>query len=743
MNNKLSMSRGGTQQSTRHVFQLNVITTILSCTILIILSFAAGTLNRTEIMGQNRAERSMSQPHGYSFHQICESMPPTLADKILDNEQLFSKNRRKANQPPTVNDLLSQTIENGWSFNRIQRSNRLKKDVSNSINPLIDIPRFIQPFIHPGLMAAYFEDPFRVAIIVENKMSAVGSMGRGSVTDIAEASIKEVLKYEFINYVAVVGIDKNHTDNIRINSDCIDNSRISDYDCSSDWLNDGRVEIFHNLFADELCEDTNEACEHSGKQSWIHADLNKINPKCNTGENDTCTAYLNDDSSNKDSDNDSEDDSEDDSNDDSEDDSEDDSNDDSEEYSEEKIIHDYTLYSEDPKYNLIFLMDAFEVLSLRIDGGATKSMDDKSLKRKKYFDTVFDALSMYGMLVMSLGSPSAPGFWRDYEIIIQFLDTYAFHAIFVYEENTCGLLKDCSFLTMIKSSSCKYGWFRNPAEYDVLIHKHRILGKQYGKSLNRVDGVSIARYQYSPKLWENHFCLKSSNPPYECGTVRNMNPKIKDFSPDMFELKTSTLGKAAGRGLFAKVAIPEGSLIMQQEASNSVHFPGTTLVALERKLYNIPEAKALKENLQNYYEGYGYSDYSTSDYEIYVDSGLSTFVNHGCRGTSNIGTLGVGYKITLDDHTSLNEKTSPSVDAEMLFKRFFESPGIYNPLLYRKVFTISGGLNYALRDIKAGEEIFTNYLLFGVARDFEESLVEVSSQCLGLSLGTISRVEVV
>eukprot|EP00588_Corethron_pennatum_P001951 CAMPEP_0194299880 /NCGR_PEP_ID=MMETSP0169-20130528/60956_1 /TAXON_ID=218684 /ORGANISM="Corethron pennatum, Strain L29A3" /LENGTH=318 /DNA_ID=CAMNT_0039050005 /DNA_START=541 /DNA_END=1494 /DNA_ORIENTATION=+ len=318
-------------------------------------------------------------------------------------------------------------------------------------------------------------------------MSAVGSMGRGSVTDIAEASIKEVLKYEFINYVAVVGIDKNHTDNTRINSDCVNNSRISDHGCSSDWLNDGRVEIFHNLFADELCEDTNEACEHSGKQSWNHADLNKITPKCNVDENDTCTAYLTDNNSIEDSDNDSDDDSKDDSNDDSEEDSEND--------------YDYTPYIEDPKYRLIFLMDAFEILSLRIDGGATKNKDDKSLKRKKYFDTVFEALSMDGMIVMSLGSPSAPGFWKDYEIIVQFLDTYAFHAIFVYEENTCGLLKDCSFLAMIKISSCKYGWFRNPAEYDVLTHKYRKLGKQYGKSLSRVDGVSMARYQFSPKLW--------------------------------------------------------------------------------------------------------------------------------------------------------------------------------------------------------------------------------------------------
>jgi len=757
MNYKLSMSHGRTQPSGRYSFELDVMTMALAYTILIIVSFAAGTLYRTGVMpGQSEGDRSMSQPYGYRIYQVCESMPLPLADKILEGDQFSSKNRGKVKQSPTVDDLFSQSIEIGWSHHRIKRSNRLKKYPYNSVNPLIDISRYIQPFIHPAMVGLDIDMPLRVAILVENKLNFVGSTGWGSVTNIAEASIKEVLKYEFINYVAVVGIDTNDTDSI--NSNCTENLRTSNDDCSSDWLNYRRVEFFHTLLEDEICDDTNDACEHNKETSWSRANLNKESPKCNKGGIDTCNEYLEplfspeksrrnreplnsagkealvDDISNEGLENDLESNSEEDSDDDSESDSEDDDDD-----YKIKPEDEYSNYS---KYEVIFLLDAFEVLSQKNNVDTYESMDDKVLKRKRYFDNVFYALSNDGIIVMGLGNPSAPGFWRDHKIIMQFLNTYAFHSIFGYEETNCGLLKECSFLVMAKKASVKYGWFQNPAEYDVRMHLNGILKKQSGKSLNRFDGVSMARYQYPPKLWENHFCFKSSSPPYECGTVRSINPKIKDFSADMFELKTSTLGKAAGRGLFAKVAIPEGSLIMQREASDSVHFPGTTLFILEQILAKIPEAKALHEGLQNYYEGYGYSDYSTSDYEIFVDSGLTTFVNHGCSGTSNIGTLGIGYKITLDDHASLNEETAMSLDADMVFKKFFESSSTYNPLLYRKVFTISGGLNYALRDIKAGEEIFTNYLLFGISSDFEESILDVSSQCLG-ALGMVSKVEVV
>jgi len=757
MNYKLSMSHGRTQPSGRCSFELGVMTMALACTILIIVSFAAGTLYHTGVMPmQSEGDRLMSQPYGYSIYQICESIPPPLADKILDSGQFSSKNRGKVKQPPTVDDLFSLSIENGWSHHRIKRSNRLKKDPYSSVNPLINISRYIQPFIHPAMVGLDIDMPSRVAILVENKLNFVGSMEWGSVTNIAEASIKEVLKYEFINYVAVVGIDTNYTDSI--NSNCNDNLRVSDDDCSPDWLNYGRVEFFHTLLADGLCDDANDACNHNGGKSWSRSNLNKESPKCNKGGIDTYNEYLGplsspeksrrnrkplnsagkealiDDISNEGLENDSASDSEEDSDDDSESDSEEDDDDYKKESEDE--------YSNHSKYEVIFLLDAFEVLSQNNNVDTYKSMDDKVLRRKRYFDNILYALSKDGIIVMGLGNPSAPGFWRDHEIIMQFLNTYPFHVIFAYEENNCGLLKECSFLVMARTASIKYGWFQNPAEYDVRMHVNGILKKQSGKSLNRFDGVSMARYQYPPKLWENHFCFKSSSSPYECGTVRGINPKIEDFSADMFELKTSTLGKAAGRGLFAKVAIPEGSLIMQREASDSVHFPGTTLYVLEQILAKIPEAKALHEGLQHYYEGYGYSDYSTSDYEIFVDSGLTTFVNHGCKGTSNIGTLGIGYKITFDDHASLNEETAMSLDADMVFKRFFESSSTYNPLLYRKVFTISGGLNYALRAIKAGEEIFTNYLLFGISSDFEESILDVSSQCLG-ALGMVSQVEVV
>jgi len=711
----------GDHQDGRRPLQLSRSTILIILTAVNVLSFGVGTLRRMRVESEQfETNDSIQCLPGYNNDQVFESTSPSLVNEINNNHNFHSRNKRKFKQPPTISDMLSRTIKNRLPNNCIKKTNRLTKEKSSLLaNHLSDFSWFTEPFVHPA-MISFIEEPVRVAILVENETNMVveGSVERASVKDITIASTKEVLKYKSVKHVAVVGIGKHGIYDGR--GDCSSNNfRINNSICSSE-LNDERVEIFHSFYPDKLCKETDEACGNIEKRSWIPAE----NPQYNKHCDNTHKTNINEDSAIEDSGIDAED------------------------YSENYLENESSYDEEDSnsdsaeinKYDIIILMDAFEVLSQKNGDAAYKKEDDKASKKETYFGIVFDALSPDGLIVMSLGNPSEAGFWRDHEIVVKFLETYNFHVILVYEENNCGLLKECAFLIMAKNPSFKDKWFETPASVNIQIHK--MLGEQIEKSLSRFDGVSMARYQYSKKIWENHFCLKTSNPPYECSTVRGINPSIKDFSARMFEVKKSSLGEEAGRGLFAKVDIPERSLFMQQEATDSVHFSGQVNDLIDKMQVQLPESKELLKKVYNYYNGYGYDDDATSHYEIFVDSGLSTFVNHGCNGSGNIGTLGVGFKITLEDHESLNENTAMHLNHNEISHRFYDTSFTYNPVISRHVLLISGGLNYALRDIKKGEEIFTNYILFSIgASDWMSDVYDIKSQCSGESIGLVSQVD--
>ena len=110
-------------------------------------------------------------------------------------------------------------------------------------------------------------------------------------------------------------------------------------------------------------------------------------------------------------------------------------------------------------------------------------------------------------------------------------------------------------------------------------------------------------------MWENQFCATTipTDPPYECSTMRGINPNIQDFRMDMFEVKSSTLGEGSGRGIFAKVDIPKGSLIREQEHTDSIHITGEALEIVEGKMSEIPEAEEMVNNLSSFYNGCGFS----------------------------------------------------------------------------------------------------------------------------------------
>ena len=111
--------------------------------------------------------------------------------------------------------------------------------------------------------------------------------------------------------------------------------------------------------------------------------------------------------------------------------------------------------------------------------------------------------------------------------------------------------------------------------------------------------------------------------------------------------------------------------------------------------------------------------------EYFVDSGIMTFVNHGCNGTFNTGNLDP------DGMTEQNFDTFPDIQ---LVKK------LYNPFADRRRRSLETSYDFALRDIKAGEEISSNYLYFSESK-FEEEGMTLRRMCNGEEVGDITKFE--
>jgi hypothetical protein len=121
------------------------------------------------------------------------------------------------------------------------------------------------------------------------------------------------------------------------------------------------------------------------------------------------------------------------------------------------------------------------------------------------------------------------------------------------------------------------------------------------------------------------------------------------------------------------------------------------------------------------------------DEVIGVETGMTTFMNHGCNGTYNNG-----LSLTKTEAT-LQFGDGPAAAG-------YESrEGRYDPFSSREFPYFRCHTScFTLRNVHAGEELLTNYLVFGGSDPgqlWEDTLAEVKSMCSGSELGLVQFYE--
>lgn len=275
----------------------------------------------------------------------------------------------------------------------------------------------------------------------------------------------------------------------------------------------------------------------------------------------------------------------------------------------------------------------------------------------------------------------------------------------------------------MKNSDGSAVWGRNLAEINIDIH-NRILRTHSGNpALKHFDGSTMEGYRVPSIVFQAAFCKKIPTP---TSCVEGVLKRRKNIPISSLEVRTSEV-EGGGRGVFAKVDLEKGSYIDLTESAKKVHFTPSMIDVLWDTVSNLPEIAKNLTCVYHYADGYGWQTMGKGSEEYFVDSGLITFVNHGCNGTYNVDD--VGY----------DEMTEQNTD----FSKFFsDGRDVYDIFLDRHYLQSNNAASYTLRDIKAGEEILANYLTFCEQKnDWIAEMTHLKQVCNKEATGDISEWE--
>lgn len=352
-----------------------------------------------------------------------------------------------------------------------------------------------------------------------------------------------------------------------------------------------------------------------------------------------------------------------------------------------------------------------------------------------YKEALSDALGRDGTLVIAQNGQTASSFSSKDEFSVGKLvrdlvkddnGNGWFESIHVFDEMHPETGSKWATMIACKNIDCRESWHNDAALFEYFLHE-MILPSTSSPSrslLKHFDGATMMQYQVPHKAFETSYCEDFPHTSM-CVSHRGIPHDLINIHTKDLDIRTSTIGEGAGLGLFTKVDIQPGSAIAIEQSLDPAFFRPYTVVILENEQF-------LKNHpVLEYANFYGYDGDSTSNEVIFVESGLSSFVNHGCKGSYNLITY-----LDSDDNTESNamytvmHEFSPEVDS--VYGSIVEESGGhgYNPVLDRHLVAEDNKNEVAKREIKAGEELFSNYLPYAnTIFDWEYNLNYLRTIC--------------
>lgn len=274
----------------------------------------------------------------------------------------------------------------------------------------------------------------------------------------------------------------------------------------------------------------------------------------------------------------------------------------------------------------------------------------------------------------------------------------------VYEEpNALPMATSYIFVTgdVINSMTYRRLMRKNAAAVDLDIARTMYKSSSSYIPTRQYDGATHLGYLRAPRAWESWYCGKK---PWKYMTgCAEFLPKTMDtnYHVDKTEIRVHPV---KGRNTYAVDDIPQGRIIIPDDAWQTIFFSDQQYKALFRFVKEVPSA-VLYQQMLDVIDGYGFQVSSEGFGGFVCSTTNNTFTNHGCdEDTLNVGPL-ISY--------------------------FTDEDGVYGntffaPIMARRA-EITGVCTFSHREIKKGDEILMNYKYLrdsGEVRDSEASMCE-------------------
>lgn len=265
------------------------------------------------------------------------------------------------------------------------------------------------------------------------------------------------------------------------------------------------------------------------------------------------------------------------------------------------------------------------------------------------------------------------------------------------------------------------GWYNDEATINLRIHQR--VRRQ--SSLEHIDSANLMQYQYPSRSLQDQFCKDQDN---EDTCIEGLlDPELENTPISSFAVKNSTI-ENAGRGVFFQQDVKEGSYIAADELVQAlVFYPPTTTTVMQMKANNLTQEHAYVKVLGAYMFGYGFADEILGGISYAVEPSILTFINHGCNYTYNQGT-----------YMSVSELTADLTAMPAELDDYDLETYVYNPFLDRNQRVMIFATEFARRDVKAGEELFDNYLSFFTEENWHWAVANLRDMCLQQGEGMIN-----
>mmetsp|Transcript_10902 Transcript_10902/g.24080 ORF Transcript_10902/g.24080 Transcript_10902/m.24080 type:complete len:970 (-) Transcript_10902:202-3111(-) len=396
----------------------------------------------------------------------------------------------------------------------------------------------------------------------------------------------------------------------------------------------------------------------------------------------------------------------------------------------------------------VIIMDALDPnTSVEIAGGL---YNDNS-----FVDSLFNGLTAEGVFVVQMGKskmstdpPDEIGRFKDTGLMIGALEQSGFESIHRYDEGHSHFYMPWSYLVAFKDYESRAGWHRTAPELQIALQQRLHKTKSGAPVLRYFDAATMLQYQLPSKAQETTYCRKEEYP-WECDEWVGIHPDYAHLpAAEYLKVDKSGVGEHAGRGLFAAQDIPKGATLALDEGGKAFHFPPLTWDVVE-SLHSwaddnddtIPFVEDQISAIYTFVEGYGHGAVLLGKYHMAVDSGIMLFMNHGCNGTYNYG-----WVMDEDREIQFTETNVDLINLNLteIAEHLLNEAQVYSPAGERNLWHTLNSGDYALRDIKKGEEVLTDYLAFVGSSDPDElkkDVLSLRAQCAGVGVGEITKYE--